>query len=62
MPLESGSSRKIISDNIEELIHSGKPKKQAIAIAMDKAGKSKKKPKANKRYSKEAIEEARKRA
>lgn len=40
MPLKSGSSRKTISANISELEHSGRPHKQAVAIAMDKAGKS----------------------
>lgn len=43
MPLSKGKSKKVISGNIEELMHSGYPQKQAIAIAMNKAGKSKKK-------------------
>ena len=45
MPLKRGSSKKAVSSNIRELVHSGKPQKQAIAIAMGKAGKSKKKRK-----------------
>lgn len=41
MPLKKGKSKKVISDNIRELMHSGRPQKQAIAIAMSEAGKSK---------------------
>lgn len=43
MPLKPGKSRKTISSNIRELRASGRPQKQAIAIALDKAGKSRKK-------------------
>jgi hypothetical protein len=57
MPLKAGSSDKTVSFNIKELIHSGREKghigtsppkkgkalqKQAVAIALSKAGKSNK--------------------
>lgn len=45
MPLKKGKSKKVISENIGELIESGRPKDQAVAIAMDKAGKRKPKGK-----------------
>ena len=41
MPLTHGSSTSAISSNIRTLRHEGYPQKQAIAIAMSKAGKTK---------------------
>lgn len=43
MPLKRGSSKKVISQNIRTEMKAGRPQKQAIAIAMRKAGKARRK-------------------
>lgn len=54
MPLKKGYSKKSISANIRTEMSAGKPQKQAVAIALDVAGRTKAKVKAK------AMREARK--
>ncbi len=39
-PLVKGKSKKVISRNISEMVHSGYPQKQAIAASLSQARKS----------------------
>jgi hypothetical protein len=37
MPLESGSSREVVSRNIKEMVESGHPQRQAVAASLENA-------------------------
>ena len=40
MPLRKGRSKKVISENISEMVKSGHPKNQAVAASLNEARKS----------------------
>ena len=42
MPLQSGTSSKVVSSNIKTEMAAGRPQKQAIAIALSKKRESRK--------------------
>lgn len=60
MPLLKGKSDVVVSRNISELVHSGRPQNQSIAIAMSKAGRSKKKKVSKANYHPDVIKMAQK--
>jgi len=41
MPLKKGKSNKVVGANVKIEMAAGKPQRQAVAIALSKAGKSK---------------------
>jgi hypothetical protein len=42
VPLKKGKSDKVVSANVRLLMQEGRPQKQAVAIALSKAGRKRK--------------------
>ena len=40
MPLKKGKSRRVIGENIREMVNAGHPRNQAVAASLDTARKS----------------------
>ena len=51
MPLKEGESEKVIASNIRKEMAAGKPRKQAVAIALSKSGVGRSMSKKRKGYS-----------
>lgn len=49
MPLKKGKSKKVIASNIRREIRAGRPRKQAVAIALRTAGVPKKRKRKKKK-------------
>jgi hypothetical protein len=43
MPLKSGKGKKVVSQNVREMVKAGHPQRQAVAAALKKAGRARKK-------------------
>lgn len=55
MPLAKGKSRQVVSGNIKELVATGRPQKQAVAIALHSAGMSRTRKRGEKRYANKVL-------